>query len=211
MLPTVVQDARDGTVLIVAYSTPGSWEELRRTGELVLFSRSRQRLWRKGETSGNTAKVLAASLDCDADALLVKVLPRGPMCHTGTRGCFGEMLPLEERQMSPTLFELQQVVDARRRGEGPKGSYTRKLLADEAKRLKKVGEEAAELIVAAAQGDRAQVRWEAADLLYHTTVALAAAGVDWGDILEELAARASRGAVGRVRPGRTSRKPRRKL
>jgi phosphoribosyl-AMP cyclohydrolase / phosphoribosyl-ATP pyrophosphohydrolase len=202
LLPTVVQDARDGTVLLLAYSSPESWRELRRSGELVLYSRSRARLWRKGATSGNTARVVAAALDCDADALLVKVLPSGPICHTGTRSCFGERLPLEDRQLPPVLLQLEELVASRARS-APRGSYTRRLLEDEAHRLKKIGEEASELIVAAARHDPAEMRWEAADLLYHTTVALAAAGGGWADALAELGERARKGR--RAPKGRTDR------
>lgn len=187
-LPTIVQDARDGTVLILAHSNEASWRALRRTGALVLYSRSRQRLWRKGATSGNTARVVAAAVDCDGDALLVKVVPSGPMCHTGTRSCFGEELPREATQSAPVLARLERLVAERAR-RAPRGSYTRRLLEDEAYRLKKVGEEASELLVAAAQEDRGQVVWEAADLLYHATVLLAAAEVTWGEVLAELRSR----------------------
>lgn len=207
LLPTVVQDARDGTVLIVAYSSPESWARLRRTGKLVLYSRSRQRLWTKGETSGNTARVLSASLDCDGDALLLKVVPSGPICHTGTRSCFGDHLPLEDRQLPPVVLRLEELVASRRRS-APRGSYTRRLLDDEAHRLKKVGEEAAELIVAAARRDPEAMRWEAADLLYHSTVALAAAGASWADALEELGERARVGPRGKSRRSRATRRAR---
>jgi phosphoribosyl-AMP cyclohydrolase / phosphoribosyl-ATP pyrophosphohydrolase len=197
LLATVVQDARDGTVLMVAYSNADSWRQLRRTGALVLFSRSRQELWRKGATSGNTARVLSASLDCDGDALLLKVVPKGPMCHTGRRSCFGDVLPLEEGQVAPLLARLEALVAARRT-QAPRGSYTRRLLEDESHRLKKVGEEASELVVAAAQRDRGQVVWEAADLLYHLTVLLGAAGVPWSEVQKELARR--EGEPRRARP-----------
>ncbi|MDE1820525.1 MAG: bifunctional phosphoribosyl-AMP cyclohydrolase/phosphoribosyl-ATP diphosphatase HisIE [Euryarchaeota archaeon] len=189
LLPTVVQDVRDGTVLMVAYSRADSWREMLRTGKLTLFSRSRARIWTKGESSGNTAKVVAVGVDCDRDALLVKVLPRGPMCHTGTRSCFGETLPLEDLQVAPQVRRLEELINTRRR-KASRGSYTRKLLRDETMRLKKVGEEASELLVAAAQRDRRQVVWEAADLLYHTTVLLRAAGVGWDQVHDELSRRA---------------------
>lgn len=201
LLPTIVQDARDGNVLILAYSSRESFRELLRTGELVLFSRSRQRIWRKGETSGNRAEVVAVAGDCDSDALLVKVVPRGPMCHTGRRSCFGETLPLEEEQGAPLLLRLERLVGERARS-APSGSYTRELLRNDAKRLKKVGEEASELVVAAALGQKDQVIWEGADLLYHLTVLLVAAGVTWSDLLRELERRASEGErKGAPRPG----------
>lgn len=213
LLPTVVQDARDGTVLGVAYSSAASWARRRRGGPLVLHSRSRGELWWKGATSGNSVRVVDWAVDCDGDALRVRVVPSGAYCHTGARGCFDP--PGAQRRRAPTdagigpaLERLETLVaDRARHPRG--GSYTTKLLKDEVERLKKLGEEATEVVVAAAHRDRREVVRESADLVYHLTVALGALGIPWAAVAQELdrrrTPRAGSSSSARARGRRTAR------
>lgn len=190
LLPLVAQDARSGEVLMLGFADRGALANSLRDGELWFFSRRRQGLWRKGETSGHTLRVVSLHADCDGDAVLARVEPRGATCHTGERSCFGA---------PPVLAELADVIAARA-AEGttqegtaaPTGmrpSYTRQLLADANLRLKKLGEESTELALACATGDPARVAGEAADLLYHLLVAAAAAGAPLDAVLAALARR----------------------
>jgi phosphoribosyl-AMP cyclohydrolase / phosphoribosyl-ATP pyrophosphohydrolase len=195
LLPTVIQDAQDGTVLGLAYSNRTSWSRLCRTRQLVLFSRSRRRLWRKGATSGHTATVVATATDCDGDALLVQVVPRGPFCHTGERSCFDRSA---RTPPAPILPELEKLIAGRRR-TAPQGSYTAELLRDEERRLKKVGEEATEVVVAAARKDRDAVIRESRDLLYHLLVLYAPLKIRWSEVEAALRARRRGDARPRVR------------
>lgn len=175
-VPVVVQDGRTGEVLMVGHATP---EALRRTldsGELWLHSRSRDRLWRKGETSGNVQRVLGIHADCDRDTVLARVDPGGPACHTGERSCFGA---------PPTLPALADTLRGRA-AERPEGSYTARLLEDRNLRIKKLGEEAAELVLALADGEAGRIREEVADLLYHALVAALAEGVEPEAVLSTL-------------------------
>ncbi len=146
-------------------------------------SRSRDALWHKGETSGNTQRLVALHADCDNDTVLARVLPAGPSCHTGAWSCF---------EAAPTLPALAAVI-AQRAGDAPAGSYTARLLGDRNLRLKKLGEETAELVAALADGDEDRAAEEAADLLYHTLTACAAAGVTLDRVLAVLAERAGHG------------------
>jgi phosphoribosyl-ATP pyrophosphohydrolase/phosphoribosyl-AMP cyclohydrolase len=175
-VPTVVQDARDGRVLIVARSTRETLAESIETGDVVLFSRSRGR-WRKGATSGDTMRLTRMELDCDRDTVLMHVVPAGAACHTGTASCFGD------RPFS--LAELERVIGERARADDA-SSYTRQLLDDAVTRRAKIIEEAAEVVEART---REEVRWEAADLMYHTMVHLMAEGLTLRDVVAELAAR----------------------
>ena len=181
LIPVVVQHFATGEVLMVGYGNAESMRKCQETGELWLYSRSRAQLWHKGETSGNTQRVASITPDCDGDAVLIRVEPRGPMCHTGTRACF---------DAAPTLVGLADVI-TQRRAEPPatSQSYTSKLLEDENLRLKKIGEEAAETLIAAKGGNREQIVHEVADLWFHTLVLLAAQGLKPDDILQELARR----------------------
>jgi phosphoribosyl-ATP pyrophosphohydrolase/phosphoribosyl-AMP cyclohydrolase len=163
----VAQDADDGRVLMVAEADRGALEKTIETKEMWYRSRARGS-WHKGETSGNVQRVVELRLDCDGDAVLALVRPAGPSCHTGEVSCFGAYHP-------DHIARLDGVIDSRRQSSAT-GSYTAKLLADRNLRLKKIGEEAAELIVACTESDGARAADEAADLLYHTAVALAAAG-----------------------------------
>jgi phosphoribosyl-ATP pyrophosphohydrolase/phosphoribosyl-AMP cyclohydrolase len=204
LLPTVVQEAEGGRVLGVAYSSRASLAKLRRTGELYLYSRSRRELWRKGATSGNTARVVEVALDCDGDALLVRVVMAGPYCHTGRSSCFEGSSEPHERARGDVIADLEAVIRDRREHPQP-GSYTNELLEDEERRLKKVGEEATEFVVAAARGDRAAALRESADLVYHLLVVCASLGIPWTEVEATLAGR--RGAARRRPAERPARAP----
>ncbi len=191
LLPCVTVDAATGDVLTLAYVNAEALEATIATGEMHYWSRSRNCLWRKGEESGNGQDVVSISLDCDGDAFLSRVRPRGPACHTGAATCFHNAVHGEGES---GLAELERVI-ADRVANPREGSHTTRLLADENLRLKKVAEEAGEVIMAAKDGDRARLTSEIADLVYHALVAGAAAGVMPRDVLRELAQR--RAGVGR--------------
>jgi phosphoribosyl-AMP cyclohydrolase / phosphoribosyl-ATP pyrophosphohydrolase len=183
LLPVVVQDADDGTVLMLAWANAEALAATERTGEAHFWSRSRDELWHKGATSGNRMPIVEVALDCDADALLYRVRPTGPACHTGARACFGTDAP------PFGLAELERVIGDRRSTD-PAASYTARLLADGPRRpAEKLVEEAGETAVAALAGSDDELRAEAADLAYHLLVLLAARNVPLGDVLTELAQR----------------------
>lgn len=172
MKPAIVQDAADGRVLMLAWMNEEAERLTRETGEAWFWSRSRQELWHKGETSGNTLAVEEIRDDCDGDALLLRVRPAGPACHTGSRSCF-----------APSLWRTI----SERKAERPDGSYVVSLLdAGVARCAQKVGEEGVEVGLAAVAGDRDGVVAEAADLVFHLYVLLAAAGVDLSEVEDEL-------------------------
>ena len=185
LLPVVAQDVATGAVLMLAWANREALAASLATRELTFWSRSRAALWKKGETSGNVLRVVSLHADCDGDAVLARVEPAGPACHTGDKSCFGEGVAPEPAE---GLASLWSVLEARA-AERPAGSYTTRLLDDPNLRVKKLGEEGAELIAAFARGDREAVRAEAADLLYHLLVALLAAGVPLDQVLAELDAR----------------------
>jgi phosphoribosyl-ATP pyrophosphohydrolase/phosphoribosyl-AMP cyclohydrolase len=193
----VVQHAQTGAVLTLAYANRAALERTLAERATWLFSRSRGALWKKGETSGNTQRVVSVAFDCDADALLYRVIPAGPACHTGAPSCFsgellaaGEGAPGGEARFEAAIAHLREVV-ASRRGADPATSYTAKLLAGGVDRIgKKIGEEATEVVIAAKNGARAEIAWEVGDLLYHTIVLLEACGVPLDAIGEELLRRA---------------------
>ena len=181
-VPIIAQHYLTGEVLMLGYATPEALDTTVRTGQLTFHSRSRNALWTKGETSGNTLRVVSLHADCDADSVLARVHPAGPTCHTGQWSCFGDG--------APTLPALAATLESRR-GADPGTSYTARLLSDRNLRLKKLGEEAAELAVACADEDIERVRDEAADVVYHTLVAALAAGVSVDQVLEALDERRS--------------------
>jgi len=182
LVSVVVQDARTRAVLMTAFADREALERTLSTGEMHFRSRTRG-LWKKGETSGNVLDVVSLSLDCDGDAVLAEVTPRGPVCHTGTETCWGDA------RIDP-IIALERVVLGRATSPGSEpGSYTEKLLSDRNLRLKKIGEEATELVVALADHDKARAAEEAADVLYHVMVGLAAEGVSFDDVRDVLAAR----------------------
>jgi len=186
LVTVVAQDQRTGAVLMVAHADREALERTLATGEMHYHSRTRG-LWRKGETSGNVQRVESLSCDCDGDAILAHVIPAGPACHTGATTCFGEN---ESTSAGHILSDVAEVI--RQRASTPTddtSSYTRKLLGDRNLRLKKIGEEAAELVLACADGDRERASAEAADLIYHTLVALQSLGVGFADVTRVLKAR----------------------
>jgi len=189
LVPVVVQDRASGDVLMVAWANAEALERTVETGLAHFWSRSRKALWRKGETSGNELSVRDMRADCDLDVLLFVVDPAGPACHTGARTCFGEDSPTA----AGMLEELSRVVVARARS-APEGSYTAKLLAqgpDAA--LKKIGEEATEVVIAAKSESDQRLAEEAADLLYHLLVVLHQRGLGVSRVMDVL--RRRRGAV----------------
>ncbi len=193
LMPAVIQDAADGRVLMVAYMNRESLEKTMETGRTWFYSRSRQKLWNKGETSGHFQDVEEILVDCDADALVVKVRQTGPACHTGKPSCFfrkigedGELRDYEAPASSSILDEVYAVV--RDRMENPKeGSYTNYLLDTGIdKILKKVGEECSETIIAAKNEEPSEIALETSDLLYHLIVMIAERGMTMEDIYAEL-------------------------
>lgn len=184
LVPVVVQDVGTGAVLMLAYANREAVELTLSTGQVHFWSRSRQALWKKGETSGNTLQVVEAVADCDGDALLVRALPAGPACHRGTRTCF---------EPNPARLELGWLatVIADRRGADPETSYTAKLFSQGIERIaQKVGEEGVEVAIAAVaakhSGHREALAGEAADLFYHLLVLLEASGVRPDEVGQEL-------------------------
>ncbi len=186
LLPVVAQDARDGRVLMVAWANRHALERSLATREMHFWSRSRGALWRKGETSGNVLELVSLHADCDADVVLARVRPTGPACHTGEATCFGE--GAEPQGLGAVLSALDDTLAERARAR-PEGSYTVRLLEDENLRLKKLGEETAELVAALARGDAERGREEAADLLYHVLAALRGSGVGLDEVAVALRAR----------------------
>ncbi|WP_340372417.1 bifunctional phosphoribosyl-AMP cyclohydrolase/phosphoribosyl-ATP diphosphatase HisIE [Peribacillus sp. FSL E2-0218] len=197
LIPAIVQDARSKEVLTLAYMNEESLKMSIETGETVFFSRSRNELWHKGATSGNTQKIIEIKYDCDQDALVVAVVPAGPACHTGATSCFSETIyqNTEARQAAETnvafLTELEQLI-TKRKAEMPEGSYTTYLFDKGVdKILKKVGEEAAEVIIAAKNRDAEELSMESADLLYHLFVLLQEQELPFQAVLDVLKARHS--------------------
>ncbi len=173
LIPAVVQHARSGRVLMLGYMNEEALEKTRTTGRVTFFSRERQTLWTKGETSGNWLELVEIRPDCDRDALLVRAIAHGPACHTGAASCFGEP---ERMALGEALGELFDVIEDRAR-ERPEGSYTAQLFeAGTARIAEKVTEEATELAIDAVQSE-GRAAEEAADLLHHTLVLLSAVGV----------------------------------
>ena len=190
LITTVVQHAATGDVLMVAWMNVEALKLTLERRRLVFWSRSRQKLWEKGETSGNTLNLVSIRTDCDRDTLLAKALPAGPVCHTGSATCFGEL-----DAGVGFLARLQHII-AERATESPESSYTAKLLAAGIQRVaQKVGEEGVELALAATTDDRNKITDEAADLLYHTLVLLRAKGLTLEDVTARLAERHQRSST----------------
>jgi phosphoribosyl-ATP pyrophosphohydrolase/phosphoribosyl-AMP cyclohydrolase len=181
LVTVVAQDAATGLVLMIAHANREALERTLDEGVLWLWSRSRRALWRKGTTSGALLRIVALSADCDGDAVLARVDPAGPACHTGREACFAD---------APPLAALDVTLAARALAP-PESSYSAGLLADRNRRLKKIGEEAAEFVVACAGDDREAARREGADLLFHLLVAARGAGVSARELLAELESRRS--------------------
>lgn len=176
LVPAIVQDAVSKEVLTLAYMNEESLQKTAETKETWFYSRKRQELWNKGATSGNTQEVVSLRYDCDQDALLVLVKPAGPACHTGAYSCFTENVLGDSKPGAAGRFEILNTLEkliAQREAERPEDSYTTYLFTEGVdKILKKVGEEAAEVIIAAKNRDADELKWEAADLLFHLMVLL---------------------------------------
>lgn len=182
LMPAIVQDAATGRVLMLGYMNAEAAEASRVSGRVTFFSRSRQKLWTKGETSGNFLAIVSIASDCDTDAILIKANPQGPVCHTGADTCFGEI----NRSNASFLNELESIIDDRR-SNPLDGSYVSKLFNEGINRIaQKVGEEAFETVIAAKDDDSDAFKNEAADLLFHYLVLLNAKGVKLDDVVEVL-------------------------
>jgi phosphoribosyl-AMP cyclohydrolase / phosphoribosyl-ATP pyrophosphohydrolase len=182
LLPAIVQDARTQAVLMLGYMNREALEHTQRIGQVTFYSRSKQRLWTKGETSGHFLRLVSVDADCDRDTLLVLAEPHGPVCHTGTDTCFGDA----EHSSFEFLSQLEHVISDRI-AQQPEGSYTAKLWAAGTKRIaQKVGEEGVEVALAAAAGDSKELVCEAADLLFHLSLLLRKCEVSLQDVVGEL-------------------------
>lgn len=195
LIPAIVQNAITKEVLTLAYMNKESLEKSLQTGETWFYSRSRQELWHKGATSGNTQEIVEIKYDCDQDALVVFINPKGPACHNGTTSCFVESIYQNKEATeiaSPDyqiLANLEKVIEERDNNR-PEGTYTTYLFEEGVdKILKKVGEEAAEVIIAAKNRDAEELKWEASDLLYHLFVLLREQKLPFSEILNVLEAR----------------------
>jgi phosphoribosyl-AMP cyclohydrolase / phosphoribosyl-ATP pyrophosphohydrolase len=190
LAPAIVQDAGDGRVLTHAWMSRESLERTLERGETWFWSRSRQELWHKGATSGNTQAVRAVVLDCDADSLLVLVDQTGVACHTGAPSCFHDVLAGPVPAPFAALADLERTIAARAGDADPEASYTARLMAKGIDTVcKKVGEEATEVAIAAKGAEHDQVVYESADLLYHLAVLWRASGVSLDEVTAELASR----------------------
>lgn len=192
LIPVVVQDYKSGEALMLAYMNEDAYNKTIISGKMTYFSRSRNELWLKGETSGHYQYVKELKLDCDKDTILAKVLQIGPACHTGNQSCFFTDLVKKEYNNTDPFHVFQDVFDViQDRKKNPKeGSYTNYLFDKGIdKILKKCGEESAEIIIAAKNPDAQELRYEIADYLYHMMVLMAECGLDWKDIMTELANR----------------------
>lgn len=189
LVPAVAQDIGTGAVLMLAWMNAEALRKTLETGYAHYYSRSRQKLWKKGETSGHLQKVSEIRLDCDGDAILIKVEQTGPACHTNNYSCFSAVLAESGEAAKPGFgalrAEFEVIMD---RKENPReGSYTNYLFSEGIEKIcKKVGEEASEVIIAAMKGNNGELRYEIADLLYHLMVAMADRGITWEDVLTEV-------------------------
>lgn len=190
LVTVVVQDVVSAEVLMTAWANAEALELTVKSGELTLWSRSRGKLWRKGETSGNVMRIAELRVDCDGDTLLALVHPAGPACHTGERTCFYRTLTGEANSTEATFLGRLWYYLNKRKNDDPEESYTARLLSEGASRVaQKVGEEGVETAIAAATADKNGFRYEAADLLYHLLVACIASEVPLPEVLRELASR----------------------
>lgn len=182
LVPAIVQDSKTGKILMLGYMNAESYALTVQTGKVTFFSRTRNELWTKGETSGNTLTVVDILTDCDKDTLLIKAIPAGPTCHTGADTCFGEI------NDEPILFlkHLQDFI-GKRFQEMPEDSYTTSLFNDGLNRMaQKVGEEAIETVIEATNGTNERLLYEASDLIYHLIVLLTSKGLKFEELVTEL-------------------------
>lgn len=186
LVPAIIQDSRTKTVLMLGYMNKEAYDRTVETGKVTFYSRSRQCLWTKGETSGNFLTLVDIKVDCDHDTLLIQAIPDGPTCHTGTDTCWGE-----KNEVNPLLFltYLQDFIN-KRHEEMPEGSYTTSLFKDGLNRMaQKVGEEALEAVIEAVNGTNERLVYEGSDMLYHLIVLLTAKGLRIEDLAAELQVR----------------------
>ncbi|MBR3089251.1 MAG: bifunctional phosphoribosyl-AMP cyclohydrolase/phosphoribosyl-ATP diphosphatase HisIE [Prevotella sp.] len=186
LVPAIIQDATTRKVLMLGYMSQESLKKTTDTGLVTFYSRSRQELWTKGETSGNYLKLVDIKVDCDNDTLLIQAKPEGPVCHTGSDTCWGDT-----NEASPLTFltQLQDFIE-KRHEEMPEGSYTTSLFRDGLNRMaQKVGEEALELVIEATNGTEERMIYEGADMLYHLIVLLTSKGLRIEDLARELQVR----------------------
>jgi phosphoribosyl-ATP pyrophosphohydrolase/phosphoribosyl-AMP cyclohydrolase len=189
ILPAIVQDAGSGAVLMLGYMNRESLAATQATGRVTFWSRSKGRLWSKGETSGHFLELKQIAADCDSDTLLILAEPKGPACHLGTATCWGGKPPQSAAQPVAFLAVLEHVI-AERIATRPQGSYTAKLLAEGTQRIaQKVGEEGLELALAAIAQPDSEIVGEAADLLYHTLLLLQVKGLSLAQVVRELESR----------------------
>lgn len=188
LIPVIVQDSETNEVLMMAYANLEAYNKMIETGKTHFWSRSRERLWMKGETSGNVQHIVSIQTDCDADCLLVRVKQTGVACHLERPSCFGDVLSGDLKGTAAILPELRRVI--RDRKEHPlEGSYTTTLLKNEDKMLKKVVEEAAEIALACKGQDKQMQTWEVADLIYHLMVVMEGKEIPLEDIYRMLSER----------------------
>lgn len=183
LVPAIIQDATTKNVLMLGYMNKEAYDKTIETGKVTFYSRNRQCLWTKGETSGNFLNLVGMDVDCDNDTLLVKVSPVGPTCHKGTDTCWGE-----KNESNPLLFltDLQDFI-IKRHKEMPEGSYTTSLFKDGLNRMaQKVGEEALEAVIEAVNGTNERLVYEGSDMLYHLIVLLTSKGLRIEDLAKEL-------------------------
>ena len=182
LIPAIVQDNNTNKVLMLGFMNEEALEQTLSSGKVTFFSRTKNRLWMKGETSGNTLSVVSITPDCDNDTLLIKAIPAGPVCHLGTDTCFGE----KNEEDIMFLKYLQNFIE-RRRHEMPEGSYTTTLFQKGINRMaQKVGEEAVETVIEATNGTEDRLIYEASDLIYHLIVLLTSKGLHIDDLAREL-------------------------
>ena len=189
LVPAIVQDAESGDVLMLAYMNAESLEQSYESNLVTFYSRSKQALWIKGETSGNFLDIVSISLDCDQDTFLIKANPRGPACHTGDETCFGERTGFKAKSDISFLLELQKVIQSRKE-EPSTGGYTSSLFDSGINRIaQKVGEEGVETVIAALKEDDVSLIGEASDLIYHLIVLLTERDLSLDAVMTELKSR----------------------
>ena len=182
LVPTVIQDVHNGHVLMLGYMNQASLSQTINSGKVTFFSRSKNRLWTKGENSGNWIEYVRGEIDCDADAILIYARPHGPVCHTGSISCFNDAAPVDTRFLDQLVLLI-----ADRHAAMPAGSYTTDLFADGKARIaQKVGEEGVELALARMKDDKTEIVNETADLLFHMMVLLQDAGLSLADVIKVL-------------------------
>ncbi|WP_033543268.1 bifunctional phosphoribosyl-AMP cyclohydrolase/phosphoribosyl-ATP diphosphatase HisIE [Planococcus sp. CAU13] len=187
LVPVIIQDSETKQVLTLAYANQEALDKTMANGETWLYSRSRQELWHKGASSGNSQKVVSVQADCDADAVIYEVIPNGPACHTGAQSCFNDTLHGERKVSAGDMFNELKTLIRNRQRDMPEGAYTTYLFEEGVDKIcKKVGEEAAEVIIAAKNRDAEELAMETADLFYHVMVLLQEQNVDLDQVMAVL-------------------------